>query len=104
MAWGGVGWDETGWYGMVWYGMGWGGVWWDGISCSCFHPICYLRRCCSCFFLVVTQILGHIGGYLPPLHHGTFLAFLSREGFSSYVVDSCRNGMGWDRMGWDGME
>ena len=55
------------------------------------HPIYYLRTS-MLSLLVVTQIRGHIEGRLfpPPPYYGSCLTFLSREDFSSSLVDSRR--------------
>ena len=55
-----------------------------------FHPIYYLRPSVLSL-LVVTQIRGHIAGSSPPpTHYEQFVPciFLSREDFSSSLVDS----------------
>ena len=60
-------------------------------SPSFFHPIYYLRPS-FLSLLVVPQIRGHIAGSSPPCtHYGSCLAFLSREDFSSSLVDSRRS-------------
>ena len=43
--------------------------------------------------IVVTQIRGHIAGSSPPTRYGSCLAFLSREDFSSSLVDLRRTAL-----------